>query len=340
MDKKEWWLGGEKNIKTNLLLLLLLLTLSSTRVPKKHMIASEETTTRVKTKRRLVLVKAEEKEDEKCNETPVELCERFLVGSHVPIQTKELERFLKIYADMDPKKPYQIFLGSPQMSRMNISDTQIEGGGKVIRTNGLGIFVHSQYIINLSASFSDFTAKTAPTSSAKIAPTSAWNTNLLAQNLKYATSLGCRGVVVHVGKSTKLPYQIAIQNMRQNIETVLSFATSECPLLLETPAGQGTETLKKQEEFIEFVESFGGDPRLRVCLDTCHVFACGHDPIYFIGSLLQKNLLHLVHFNDSKEPCGSCKDRHAFVGSGHIGQSKMAEIAKLCCSRGIPMVIE
>ena len=109
---------------------------------------------------------------------------------------------------------------------------------------------------------------------------------------------------------------------------------------LETPAGQGTETLKGEDEFIDFVESFGGDPRLKVCLDTCHVFACGHEPLRFIDKLLRKGFLHLVHFNDSKEPCGSCKDRHAFVGSGHIGTEKMSQIAQKCSESLIPMVIE
>lgn len=296
---------------------------------------------KTKPKRKLVLVKEEKKNDTSITTTkpleseeipsdPLEMCEKFLVGSHVPMKSSELTRCLSVYASMDAKKPYQVFLGSPQMSRMSIPESQIEGGGKIIRSSGLGVFVHSQYIINLSASYDDGLDE----------PATPWHVNLLSQNLKYATSLGCKGVVVHVGKSTKQPYTTAIENMRRNIVSSLSFATAECPLLLETPAGQGTETLKGQDEFIEFVESFGGDPRIKVCLDTCHVFACGHDPQSFVENLISKGLLMLVHFNDSKKPCGSCKDQHAFVGSGYIGTERMGKIAKVCCESRIPMVIE
>jgi endonuclease IV len=47
-----------------------------------------------------------------------------------------------------------------------------------------------------------------------------------------------------------------------------------------------------------------------------------------------------VHYNDSAAPCGSCVDRHAFMGSGHIGQVGMAQIAEFCGARRLPMVIE
>jgi deoxyribonuclease-4 len=274
-------------------------------------------------KRKLIPVNEDKNTDEALL-TPLEICEIFSVGSHVPIKTTELIKCLNSYASMSTRKPYQIFLGSPQMSRMNISSCQIEGGCATIEKSGMDIFVHSQYIINLSTPGSED-----------------WHVGLLCQNLKYASLLKCKGVVVHVGKSTKQPYGLAVENMRKNIEAVLPFASESCPLLLETPAGQGTETLKGEDEFIKFVEtSFKGDPRIKVCLDTCHVFACGHDPLNFISKLLEKKLLHLVHFNDSKEPCGSYKDRHAFVGSGYIGCEKMKNIAKICSENKIPMVIE
>ena len=61
-------------------------------------------------------------------------------------------------------------------------------------------------------------------------------------------------------------------------------------------------------------------PRLRMCLDTCHVYACGHDPVTYMETVSETpDLLRLVHFNDSMEACGACKDRHAFIGTGKIG---------------------
>ena len=88
------------------------------------------------------------------------------------------------------------------------------------------------------------------------------------------------------------------------------------------------------------MESFN-DPRLRMCLDTCHVFAAGHKPLdYLKAALARKGLLKLVHFNDSLDVCGSCKDRHAPIGGGKIGFEGMKELAELCSQHHIPMVIE
>jgi deoxyribonuclease-4 len=140
-----------------------------------------------------------------------------------------------------------------------------------------------------------------------------------------------------------------MQTMRANIAKALEHASPSCPLLLETPAGQGTELLTGREEFLDFIESFK-DERIRACIDTCHVFACknptdpdgnGHDPLEYIKEGVKRsNLVKLVHFNDSLEACGSCKDRHAFVGTGHIGFETMQAIAEFCMDKTIPMVIE
>jgi deoxyribonuclease-4 len=118
-------------------------------------------------------------------------------------------------------------------------------------------------------------------------------------------------------------------------------ATAECPVLLETPSGQGTETLVGQDEFIAFFQQFD-DPRLRICVDTCHVFAAGIDPLTYIKAVEQVNphLLQLIHLNDSKAPCGSCVDRHEAIGQGHIGMEKMREIIVYGESKRYPMVYE
>jgi deoxyribonuclease-4 len=250
------------------------------------------------------------------------LTEKYKIGHHAP----KLPTLMKTVSEFpDPSKPYQIFLGGPQSSKMKVTDGELAATSALVSAANLSVYVHSQYIINL----------------ANAAVPDDWNVALLARNLQYAAAIGCRGVVVHVGKATDKPYATALENMRTNIARVLEHATPECPLLLETPAGQGTETLKGDDEFIGFVESFGGDPRLRVCLDTCHVFACGHKPLTFIDKLATKpDLLRLIHFNDSREPCGSCKDRHAPIGGGHIGYDGMEAIAKRCHELKLPMVVE
>jgi deoxyribonuclease-4 len=250
--------------------------------------------------------------------------ETYDIGFHAAKQ-KSLVTTIQGLAAAGTSKPYQIFLGSTQSSHMNIKDEELAAAAKAIQTTGLKLFVHSQYIINLCAdpSIQD-----------------GYHTALLIKNLNYARAIGCRGVVVHVGKSTDKPLPQALTNMRTNLLAAMEHASLECPILLETPAGQGTETLTKYEEFVEFVRDFA-DARIRICIDTCHVFACGSEPIDYIQKLsTEVNMVKLIHYNDSATPCGSCVDRHAYMGTGYIGFDKMETIAKFCHGRTYPMLIE
>jgi deoxyribonuclease-4 len=235
------------------------------------------------------------------------LIQEHAIGSHMP----KLRTLVDTVASLPAGKPSQIFLGSPQSGKWTIKDDDLAAASAALKTP---LFVHSQYIINLCSA--------------------TWN-DVLIKNLQTATALGARGVVVHVGKSLKQTIPEALEAMRANIALCLPHATAACPLLLETPAGQGTELLCEPTAFIEFVASFN-DPRLRICVDTCHVFVAGHDPLAALEKA--KALTTLVHFNDSATPCGSCLDRHAFVGQGHIGLPVMRAIAEAAAM--IPKIIE
>lgn len=251
------------------------------------------------------------------------LCEEYRIGCHVAKQ-KVLATTLASLGDYS--RPYQIFLGGPQNSKLSIGDDDLAASLGVVTKTRARVFVHSQYIINLCA--------------VPAADGDAWHTDLLVKNLQYTRAFGGQGVVVHVGKSVAAPVPEALERMRGALLLALEHATTDCPLLLETPAGQGTETLKGMAEFLDFVESFA-DTRLRVCLDTCHVFACGHNPLEYVNTALARpGLLKLIHFNDSLGGCGSCVDRHAAIGAGQIGFEGMEALASVCAAAGLPMVIE
>jgi deoxyribonuclease-4 len=220
---------------------------------------------------------------------------------------------------------------------MHISDDELAATAGAIQQTGLKLFIHSQYLINLCQT---------------PGVDDDYHTKLLIKNLQYGRAIGSKGVVVHVGKYTDKPLQIAMANMRTNLLLALEHATPECPILLETPAGQGTETLQNQYEFTDFVLSLGAtknadgtwktDPRIRVCVDTCHVFACGYQPLDYVKHITThaKNLIKLIHYNDSATPCGSHLDRHAYMGTGHVGMEGMTNIAKHCHAHNLPMLIE
>jgi deoxyribonuclease IV len=103
-------------------------------------------------------------------------------------------------------------------------------------------------------------------------------------------------------------------------------ATEGCPLLLETPAGQGSEVLTNSTDFLEFIQA-QEQPHLKICVDTCHVFSAGENPHEYIKKV-PKEQLKLIHFNDSKEGQGCCKDRHEFPGLGKVGLEILKEVAE------------
>jgi deoxyribonuclease-4 len=243
---------------------------------------------------------------------------RYRIGHHVSKMSSLLETVRSLPSGI----PYQIFLGGTRGTRISLKDEEVAACAQHIGNNGTVLFIHSPYIINLSATTAD-----------------GWNVKHLGEILQRGAALGAKGVVVHTGKHTSDTYEAGVEKMRLAMTAALEYATPECPLLLETPAGQGTETLQKEDEFLDFVESFHS-PALAVCVDTCHVFANGHDPAKYTKAAADRGLLRLVHFNDSQDCCGSCKDRHAMIGAGKIGVDKLKEIAEFCEEHAVPMLVE
>ena len=113
---------------------------------------------------------------------------------------------------------------------------------------------------------------------------------------------------------------------------------------IETSAGQGTEVCTTIQEFMDFYDRFTQEQRvkIKICIDTCHVFAAGHEALDYLEKWHKRfpGSIVLVHYNDSKEPLGKKKDRHAYPGDGHIGKNKMLKIADFCMKNNFPMVIE
>ncbi|SOB74230.1 AP-endonuclease [Cedratvirus lausannensis] len=215
----------------------------------------------------------------------------------------------------------QIFISNPQ-GRSVINRAELE----VIRENlpEEPVFCHGKYIYNLCSNEN-------------------WAIDSLKEELEACTFVGLRGCVIHCGKSKKnKSYQEALLFMEENMKKALEVASKDCPLILETSARQGSEILSDVDDLAEFYTRFPDKDKVKLCVDTCHVFAAGYDPLYFISFLEEKHpgSVVLVHFNDSQEGRSSCKDRHASPGLGRIGYDRMKAVYAYCSSRNIPMVHE
>jgi deoxyribonuclease-4 len=50
--------------------------------------------------------------------------------------------------------------------------------------------------------------------------------------------------------------------------------------------------------------------------------------------------LWLVHANDSKDTCGSLRDRHETIGKGAIGEAAFADLLAHPATAGVPVIVE
>ncbi|MBP3487484.1 MAG: deoxyribonuclease IV [Roseburia sp.] len=118
-------------------------------------------------------------------------------------------------------------------------------------------------------------------------------------------------------------------------------------VLLETMAGKGSEVGRSFEELRDILERVTLKDKMGVCFDTCHVWDAGYDIVNDLDGVLKEfdeiiglNRLMAVHFNDSMNPCGAHKDRHARIGEGCIGAEAMRRVATHPLLAGKPFILE
>ena len=123
--------------------------------------------------------------------------------------------------------------------------------------------------------------------------------------------------------------------------------TMSTTVLLETMAGKGSEIGGSFEELAEIIRLVECRDKLGICFDTCHTWDAGCDLVDDLDGVLQQfddviglERLKAIHFNDSKNPCGSHKDRHEKLGLGFIGMKALKRIAQHPVLQGLPFILE
>ncbi len=117
-------------------------------------------------------------------------------------------------------------------------------------------------------------------------------------------------------------------------------------VLLETMSGKGSEIGGTFQQLKAIIDAVGSE-NLGVCLDTCHVWDAGYDIVNHLDKVLEEfdsivglNRLKALHLNDSKNPLGSHKDRHACIGEGYLGVETFRNIVRHPTLREKPMILE
>ncbi|MDN5318637.1 MAG: deoxyribonuclease [Thermovirga sp.] len=172
----------------------------------------------------------------------------------------------------------------------------------------------------------------------------------LVQEVKRCDQLGIDELVLHPGSHRGKGVEEGLRLLSEALRDVLvRTEETRVRILLETMAGTGDglgSTLEELEWVLNFMDR---DPRLGVCVDTCHVFASGYElrTAFAYEKLVQKlekmfglERIGCWHLNDSKEGRGSKKDRHHHIGEGEIGEQVFARIVSDPRWEDVPCILE
>ena len=252
--------------------------------------------------------------------------------------------------------PYQFFIGgnqrSPRFRRGNCnSNIKLTAPFKkklkaIITKSNARVYIHAPYNLNLSKPRGNFEKE----GDGEIP----WVIEKLMAFLKVAAEMGVNGVVIHAGRigdGGKIGSEIrkekeirAVKKMYRSVVEIIDGAKNiDTKLLIETSSGQDGEVLCSPNEMCTFYLSLPKLVRDKIglCVDTCHVFAAGYNPINYIKLLETNGIpINLIHYNDSKMEKGTKRDRHAPVGYGFIGLEIMSAVLDWAIEHVVPCVRE
>ncbi|HHZ01643.1 MAG TPA: deoxyribonuclease IV [Tissierellia bacterium] len=150
----------------------------------------------------------------------------------------------------------------------------------------------------------------------------------------------------HPGSHVKQGLEIGIKYIVDALNNILK-QEQTTTVLLETMSGKGTEIGRTFEELQLIIDNVDLKDKIGVCLDTCHVYDAGYDIVNDLDGVLGDfdeiiglEKLYAIHLNDSKNPIGSHKDRHATIGEGYIGIDAFKRIINHPKLRNLPFFLE
>jgi len=258
-----------------------------------------------------------------------------LIGAHVSPAggpAKAVERGVERGCDA-----IQFFNQSPRAWRPRVyAPEELEAFHAAIAAADVdAVLIHAVYLLNCASEEPEIRGK---------------SLTALTAALQAGAALGAHCVVLHPGSALKGggPVDAAIERAAATIAEALA-ESETCPLHLEDTAGAGGTLGRSFDELAALIERAGGDARLGVCLDSCHLLASGYDIRTAEGlagvlddfeATVGLERLGSLHLNDSATPLGSNVDRHADPGEGHLGREGCAAFLSEPRFDGLPCVLE
>ena len=228
---------------------------------------------------------------------------------------------------------FQFFTRNPRGSKAKAIDpADVAAFLALAAENGFGTLVaHAPYTIN-------------PCS--KDEHTREFARMTLADDLKRMEHLPGNVYNFHPGSHTGQGMETGIAQIAETLNAILTPGL-RTTVLLETMSGKGSEVGSRFEELREIIDRVALSDKLGVCLDTCHVSDAGYDIADDLDGVLTEfdrviglERLKAVHINDSLNPRGTHKDRHARIGEGCLGAEALGRVVRHPALQGLPFVLE
>ena len=170
--------------------------------------------------------------------------------------------------------------------------------------------------------------------------------NTFSDDLKHMEATPGNYYNFHPGSHVGQGIEVGIQKIAEVLNAVLT-EEQTTTVLLETMAGKGSEVGSHFQELRAIMDLVEKRDKLGICLDTCHVWDGGYDIVNDLDGVLTEfdriiGLDHLkaIHLNDSLNPLGSHKDRHARIGEGQIGLDALVRVIRHPALEGKPFILE
>ena len=228
---------------------------------------------------------------------------------------------------------FQFFTRNPRGSKAKAIDPDDAAAFLALaQANGFGRLVaHAPYTIN-------------PCS--KTERTREFARMTLADDLKRMEYLPGNYYNFHPGSHTEQGMEVGISQIAETLNAILK-PEQHTTVLLETMSGKGSEVGGRFEELREILNRVALNTQMGVCMDTCHISDAGYDIAGDIDGVLTEfdrviglERLKAVHINDSMNPLGAHKDRHARIGEGYLGEAAFGRIINHPALRDLPFILE
>ena len=228
---------------------------------------------------------------------------------------------------------FQFFTRNPRVCQANALAAAVAAALRdLLAERGFGpIVAHAPYILNLCGAEEKnrlFARET------------------MADDLRRLEHLPGQLYNFHPGSHVGQGIEAGIDLIAEGLNAILRPEQS-ATVLLETMAGKGSEVGGRFEELRAILDRVTLSDRMGVCLDTCHVSDAGYDLVGDLDGVLTEfdrviglEKLRAVHLNDSKNPPGSRKDRHACLGEGTLGLEALGRIVRHPALKRLPFCLE